>query len=503
MIEVLSTKNMRASDKHTIENKTPSLVLMKNAAMGIYKNIPFDKFECPKTLIVCGTGNNAGDGYALALILKEKSHPVSLLLIEERFSKDGEYYFEKCKQEGIDYSLYTSDTQLNADIIVDCIFGTGFRGEPLGAYKEVIEKINTLGAYVISADINSGLNGDSGLGKGAIKSDLTVSIGSYKSGHFLGMAKDKIGNLVNEDIGILPIEPPYYLFEKSDAVSLLEKRNEYSHKGTYGYITLIGGSYEFSGAIKLANIAGSAMRAGAGVVRIATPKSIGTAVMPYLLESTLYPLSEIDGAIKLDKNEIDIALRGTRATAIGMGLNTRGENEKLLDYILSSYDGNVLLDADALNTVSSMGDEILKNAKGRIVLTPHLKELERLTNVPIKEIEKDPVIVAKEYAEKTGAVVLLKGTTTIVTDGERVVFIDTGCAGMATAGSGDVLSGVIASLLGQHPDKVLEMVCLGAYINGVAGMLACKEETDISMVASDTARNISNAIKEILKGEDR
>lgn len=501
MIEVLSTQNMRASDKYTIENKIPSLELMQKAAMGIYKNIPFDNFKCPNILIACGTGNNAGDGYALALILKKNGYHVSLLLIEERFSKDGNYYFEKCKQECINYSLYTKDTQLSADIIVDCIFGTGFKGEPSGAYGEVINKINASGAYVISADINSGLNGDSGLGVNAIKSDLTVSIGSYKSGHFLGMAKDKIGRLVNEDIGILPIDTPYYLFEKSDAISLLEKRKEYSHKGTYGYITLIGGSYEYSGAIKLANLASSAMRAGAGVVRLAVPRSLGVAVMPYLLESTLYPLSEENGAIKLDKNEIDGALKGIKALGIGMGLGQRGENQRVLEYILSSTALPVLLDADALNTISSLGEEIIKNSKCKIVLTPHLKELERLTKVPIEEIEKDPVIVAKEYAKKTGAVVLLKGATTIVTDGERVVFIDTGCAGMATAGSGDVLSGIITSLLGQHPDKVLEMVCLGAYINGVAGMLACKEETDISMVASDTARNISRAIKEILKGK--
>jgi NAD(P)H-hydrate epimerase len=235
MVEVTSVENMRVSDKNTIDGGVPSKELMYKASQGIYKSVKWQG----KILIACGTGNNAGDGYALALILKKNGYHVSLLLIEERFSKDGNYYFEKCKQEGIDYSLYTKDTQLSADIIVDCIFGTGFKGEPSGAYKEVIDKINASGAYVISADINSGLNGDSGLGVNAIKSDLTVSIGSYKSGHFLGMAKDKIGRLVNEDIGILPIDTPYYLFEKSDAISLLEKRKEYSHKGTYGYITLI------------------------------------------------------------------------------------------------------------------------------------------------------------------------------------------------------------------------------------------------------------------------
>jgi NAD(P)H-hydrate epimerase len=243
------------------------------------------------------------------------------------------------------------------------------------------------------------------------------------------------------------------------------------------------------------------MRTGAGVVRLAVPRSLGVAVMPYLLESTLYPLSEENGAIKLDKNEIDGALKGIKALGIGMGLGQRGENQRVLEYILSSTALPVLLDADALNTISSLGEEIIKNSKCKIVLTPHLKELERLSKVMIEEIEQNPVDTLKSYANKTGAIVLLKGTTTIVTDGKRVVFIDTGCAGMATAGSGDVLSGIITSLLGQHPDKVFEMVCLGAYINGIAGMLASDEETEISMVASDTAKNISRAIKEILKGK--
>ncbi len=501
MKEILSTENMRASDKHTIENHIPSLDLMQRAAEGIYKNIPLDKFNDPATLIICGTANNAGDGYALACILKESGYRVALLVMENRFSKDGKYYFDKCLRLGIEYEYYIDTFEISADIIVDCIFGTGFKGEPDGLYREVIEKINASGAYVISADINSGLNGNSGLGKCSVKSDLTVSIGSYKSGHFLGMAKDKIGVLVNEDIGIKPIEKPYYLFEKEDARAHLYKREQLSHKGTYGYITLIGGSYEYSGAIKLANIAGSAMRAGAGVVRLATPKSIGNAVMPYLLESTLYPLSENDGAIKFNKDEIDGALKGVKAVGVGMGLNTRGENEKLLEYILSSYKGALLLDADALNTISTLDSEIIKNSSANIVMTPHLKELERLSGTKLEEIQADPVKYAKDYAIKNRVVLLLKGPCTIVTDGENVAFIDKGCAGMATAGSGDVLSGIITSLLGQHPDKVLEMACLGAYINGLSGEIAQAENGAISMIASDTAKNVAKAINEILKEE--
>ncbi|MBQ8546236.1 MAG: NAD(P)H-hydrate dehydratase [Clostridia bacterium] len=499
MKEVLSVENMRKSDEATIENGIPSKELMYRAAYGIYQNIPFDKIPSPDILVVCGTGNNAGDGYALALILKKNGHRVSLLLLENRFSPDGKYYFDKCQENGISYSLYTEGAKLSYDIIIDCIFGTGFKGEPKDIYKEVIEKINFSSAYIISADINSGLNGDSGMGKMVVKSDLTVSIGSYKSGHFLNMAKDKIGALTNCDIGILPKDKPYYLFDRETARSLLPKRDNFSHKGTYGYITLIGGSYEYSGAIKLANIASSAMRSGAGVVKIATPKSIGNAVMMYLLESTLFPLSEIDGAIKFEPTEIDEALKGVKAVGIGMGMGQRGENKELISYILSNYSLPILLDADALNTLAKMDKEILKNTKCTVILTPHLKELERLSGISLNKIQENPVASAIEFARETGIVLLLKGTSTIVTDGENVRIINTGCAGMATAGSGDVLSGIITALLGQKPNEAFDMVCLGAYINGRAGEEAQKQMGAISMVSSDTAGKIADVIVEIEK----
>ena len=497
MKEILSVSNMRASDEATIKGGVPSSALMQMAAEGIYKSIPFDKFESPNTLIACGTGNNAGDGYALALILKENGHRVSLLLIENRFSSDGEYYFNKCKEESIGYSFYDSETKIKADIIVDCLFGTGFKGEPRENYKEVIEKINESGAYVISADINSGLNGDSGLGACVVKSDLTVSIGSYKSGHFLNMAKDKIGERINVDIGILPKEKPYYLYENEDAKKALPKRENHTHKGTYGYIALIGGSYEYSGAVKLAGIASSAMRAGAGVVRIAAPKTVADAVLPHVIESTLFSLSDKKGKFKFKKQEIEKCLNGVKAVGIGMGLNQGKYNEKLIKFVLENCSIPVLLDADALNTLSKMEKSILKNTKCQVVLTPHLKEFERLSGKSIAEIQENPVKNAMDYAREYGVIVLLKGTSTVVTDGENVRIITSGCPGMATAGSGDVLSGIITALLGQKPDSVYEMTCLGAYLNGKAGEIAEGKMGSISMTSHDTALSVAEAIKNI------
>ena len=298
MVEVTSVQNMRASDKNTIESGVPSRVLMYKAAQGIYQRVKWGG----KILVACGTGNNAGDGYALAYMLKKDGFSVELLLTSNRFSPDGEYYFSMCKEEKVPTSVYNSEKLQGYDIIVDCIFGTGFKGAAQGREGELIRAINQSGAYVVSADINSGLNGDSGMAKLCVKSDLTLSIGTYKSGHFLNMAKDKIGKMDNIDIGIELLEKPYLLLEKQDVKAFLGKRSHFSHKGTYGYVTLIGGSLEYSGAIKLSNLSASAMRAGAGVVKLAIPKSLAGSIMPYLLESTLYTLSDRDGSVEFLEN---------------------------------------------------------------------------------------------------------------------------------------------------------------------------------------------------------
>lgn len=497
MISVVSVENMRASDKRTIETKTPSLELMYRAGVGVFNSVEW----CGKILIACGTGNNAGDGYVLAGLLKDKGFFVELLLLEERFSPDGKYYFDKAIEKKVPWSVYNSEEAFDFsryDQIVDCVFGTGFKGDVTGCAKEVIEGINESGAFVVCVDINSGLNGDSGIGKGAVKGDITVSIGTFKSGHYLNQAKDKIENLVNVDIGIDIVEKPFYLIEQDDAREFLGKRENFTHKGTYGYITLIGGSTEYSGAIKLANLSATAMRSGCGVVRLAVPRGIVNSVSPYLLESTVYPLPECDGAVLFDEKAIQGAVNGTKCVCIGMGLSQRGENERILEYLLKNYEGVLVIDADGLNSLAKMDRALIKESSARVVLTPHLKELERLCGVQMIKIQENPIAYAKGYAKEVGAVLLLKGTATIITDGETVYLTNTGCPGMASAGSGDVLSGIVASMCASHSDTLMA-TAVSAYINGYAGELAKKEWGDISMVASDTAKHTARAIKEICK----
>lgn len=285
-----------------------------------------------------------------------------------------------------------------------------------------------------------------------------------------------------------------YEIEAKDIKDKFAQRPSDTNKGDYGYVGIMGGSLEYSGAVKLANLSASAMRAGCGVVRLIVPKGISIAVAPFLLEQTIITIDGENNKMKFNKDEIDKALNKLKALAIGMGWGQNKEYEKILEYILQNYDLPLIIDADGLNTLSKMNMDILKNTKCRVILTPHLKEFERLSKISLEEIKQNEIITAKEFARNYNIILLLKGPTTIVTDGTKIYLIKRGCSGMATAGSGDVLSGILVGLLGYNEPDVLT-VTAGAYLNGLAGELAQEKYTDISMIASDTIKCLPEAIK--------
>lgn len=511
MIRVLSVENMRMSDKRTTETKTSGAELMMRAAQGIaeviekyYENIS-DESETPqrsddgKCLIVCGSGNNAGDGFAVALILEDKGISCDILLLADSFSNDGKYYYDKCMELGLVF-MTECDCYKSYGVILDCIFGTGFHGPVRGKYKDVIEKINDSGAWVVSADINSGLNGDSGRVEAdsvCVRSDVTVSIGDYKPGHFLADAQDLITEKVNVDIGIEPVQRPFLLLEEKDIAEIFGTRKHNSHKGSYGYMALIGGSLKYSGAIRLADMAQSSMRCGAGVVKLAVPGCICNAILPGILESTLFPLSDKDGQVMFVREEMEELLSGVSTVAVGMGIGNSNETEKILDYLLKSFRGKLIIDADGLNALARNLDMLKTCVCEKIILTPHPKEFSRLTGLAIKTILGDPCRYAWEFAGEHNVTVLLKGNTTVVSDGEAVYLSDRGCPGMATAGSGDVLSGVVAAMVSQTEDSALAAAG-AAFLTGMAGELAQDEESAVSMLAGDTANHIRCAVRKIM-----
>ena len=496
MIPILSVENMRKSDAAAIAAGTPGRELMRRAGEGIFAA---GAWRAP-VAVVCGSGNNAGDGYVLALLLRANGIDCTVFLLHDSFTPDGRYYYEQCLSAGVpcvpcpeapDFSGFAS--------IADCILGTGFQGVPRKREAAAINAINESGAYVVSADINSGLSGDSGMAQTAVRSDLTVSVGGYQPGHFLNMAKDTMRNKTNLEIGIAPVDPPYYLLEAADAAAAFPERKHFSNKSTYGYIGLLGGSAKYIGAVKLAAMANAAMRGGAGVVKLASPASLCASLRTDVLESTLYPLSESAGDPVYNEAEIDCFCRGLKAIAFGMGIGNTPQTQAILRRLLQTFAGTLIIDADGLNALAGMEPTLVKQSAAKVILTPHNMEFSRLSGRTVAEITASPIPLAKDYAAESGAVVLLKGPATVVTDGQRVLLADRGTPGMATAGSGDVLSGLLAAVCGFCPDPALAAAA-AAWVNGRAGELAAQEMGVTGMTAGDTARHIALAIKEITQG---
>jgi NAD(P)H-hydrate epimerase len=491
---------MRESDARTIAAGTSGRELMARAGRAIFEAFAW---EAP-VAVVCGSGNNAGDGYVLASLLREAGIGVTLVLADWRFSPDGRYYFDRCEELGVPAVAYSAELDLSEfAVIADCLFGTGFRGVPEGRAAEVIEKINASGAKVVSVDINSGLSGRNGLGEIFVKSDLTVSIGNFQPGHFLNKAKDAMKSKVNRDIGIEPVGNAIGLIEESDVRGLLAGRPNLSNKGDYGYIALVGGSLPYSGAIRLAAMSNCAMRAGAGVASVAAPESVCRVMMPEILESTLIPLSEENGFFSFREEEAEALMARRRLIACGMGIGNTPETAKLLGYLIDHYTGILLVDADALTALAGMDRARVRGSGARLLLTPHPGEFARLSGLSVKEVLEAPVENARSLAKDLGAAVLLKGPATVVTDGDRAYISDTGCPGMASAGSGDVLSGILAAVCAYAgADDLAYAAAAGAYSNGLAGRIAQDASNPVSMTAGDTASAVRDAVTRILSGEE-
>ena len=272
-----------------------------------------------------------------------------------------------------------------------------------------------------------------------------------------------------------------------DIKELFQKRKEDANKGDFGKVGILGGSINYSGAVKLASLSLASLRGGCGLVKVIVPKEIVSSLSPILLEQTLFPYKNLE--------DIKKSIKDLDSLAIGMGWGSNENHLPILKDILENFQGNLVIDADGLNTLVNH-IEILRTSQANIVLTPHLKEFSRLISLSIEEIEKNKIEIAKSFAKENHVILLLKGSTTIVTNGIDVYLINYGTPGMATSGSGDVLSGILAGLLG-YLDYNLLSVSAGAIVNGLAGELAEEKNTDISMIASDTIKCIPAAIKKI------
>ena len=290
------------------------------------------------------------------------------------------------------------------------------------------------------------------------------------------------------------------LIKIEDVKRLIPDRIRNSHKGTYGRVALLGGAVEYSGAIRLSAMALAALKSGAGLSTVAVPRFLVPIVSENILEVMIYPMESNDREIVYDKENVDGLLQKVDVLTCGMGLGKSKGAHEIINHIVKNFDKKLIFDADALNIISE-NINLLNDIKSKIILTPHTMEFKRLydaafdTNIDIEELEKDRNECAKKFTDKYDVTLLLKGPETLIVNKEKgIVVVDRGTPGMATAGSGDVLSGIITGFAGYIEDEY-SVAIVSAYVNGLAGELAAKSEGEISMTSSDTIKNIAKAVK--------
>lgn len=498
MEKILTCAQMRAADKYSIETLgVPSETLMERAGEAIADAAErVLKARGGRALAVCGGGNNGGDGYVAARLLCERGYVAEVYELCEKFSED--CAAQRDKFTGL---THTSFPKGEYTVVIDAIFGTGFRSVPEGKFAEVIAAINAGGAYVIAADIPSGLNGDTGTAQLCVHADETVTIGEKKFGLYLESGADVCGRVVRADIGI-SLPPAGYAarFSSADLADVFLPKKKNSNKGSYGRAGLFAGSVAYSGAALLS--AGAALRAGAGYTRLFCPESVFPHYIGKFPEIILTAVPDEGGFARFDENAVRAVCENCDALAVGMGSGAGRGLYDCIAYMLSEFKGTLVLDADALNALAAYGADVLREKSCRVVLTPHLKEFSRLAGVSLEEVKAGGVALAEKFAAEYGVTLLLKSNACIATNGRNTALVAEGTPALARGGSGDVLSGIVCALAARGVTALRACIC-GAHLLGRAGALAEKESNEYSVTASDVMNKIPVAISELIEAGRR
>jgi NAD(P)H-hydrate epimerase len=514
-MKVVTADQMRELDRRaTEEYGIPSLLLMENAGLQAVLEMErsFPRLATQQVALCCGKGNNGGDGLVVARHLFERGTPVEVILLARRdeVRGDARTNLESATRLGLPIHEVTTGQALQgvrerlsrADIIVDALLGTGIEGGAKGLIAEAIDLLNRAGRPIVALDIPSGLSADGGAPVGpCIQAALTITFGLPKRGLILFPGASRAGRVAVADIGL----PRQLLADEALDVSLLEPedaacafplRDPNAHKGTYGHVLVLAGSPGKTGAAAMCAL--SALKIGAGLVTLAVSQSLNDIMEAKLTEVMTEPLPETSertvGIAALGK--LLKLVDGKRALAIGPGLSTHAETSELVRELVATVGLPMVLDADGINALASK-PETLARAVGPLILTPHPGELARLLSISRDEVLHDRIAIATKVARRFRVHVVLKGARTLVVDPDgRVAINMTGNPGMATGGTGDVLTGLIAGLLAQGVGPSLAAKA-GVYLHGLAGDLAAAAMGQEAMLASDLMAQIPEAIRRV------
>lgn len=510
----LSASQMKSLDQMTIQEiGIESLVLMERAALGVVEEIKKHVTLKDRILVVCGNGNNGGDGFAVARILLAQGHSVDALFVGsmDKMTLECKKQMQIAVKMGL--SMRTELLFSEYNIIVDGIFGIGLDRPVHGELANIIERINEQkgSAFVVAIDIPSGISADTGqILDYAVKADVTVTFQEMKRGLLLYPGAEYAGNIIVKDVGIMSYQPTnqevvYQYYEPEDITRLLPKRMDYSNKGSYGKVLIIAGSEMISGAAYLSAL--SAYRMGTGLVKILTAASIIPILRTQLPEALF---ASYDG--ENSSQDIENAVKWASAIVIGPGLSMTEQAKQVFTKVCDLVKNTrtpMVMDADALNILSKQIDQQSKCKEERIclikgivpentILTPHLLELSRLTLESVNKIPSILIDITEECTYNNELIYVLKDTRTIVASKKLRYLNRSGNNGMATGGSGDVLTGIIAALLAEGLNRE-EAATLGVYLHGLAGDYARKKLGAYSMLA----RDMIEALPEVLMDYER
>lgn len=509
-MKALSVAQMKTVERNAVNLGVSYIELMENAGVGSARKIVQKYYVINKSVVIlCGNGNNGGDGLVIARKLYEKGANVTVILCQSLpATRESSHMYQML--EGISVGVLDAESDYSlamfkikqADFLIDTIFGTGFHGELEGRTRQLVERANRSFGKRISVDIPSGICGDTGEhGEVYFEAERTLVLGAYKKAHVLEESARCCGELELIDIGI-----PEGAYSDMDlevidlSLSMIEKllpeRNPNSHKGDYGKLLNIAGSVGMGGAALMCTKA--SLRCGAGLVTLATPRSVVQGCFAEIMEATTLPLRESESGTIGDKNIslLEEKMKASTACVIGCGLGQGDDVEKTVHELVRWSKTPLILDADGINAIAS-DITILQTAKCEMVLTPHPGEMSRLTGLSIEQIESNRVKAASDFAREYGVILVLKGHGTIIATPDGELYRNTtGNAGMAKGGSGDVLAGMIGSFAAQKiPLK--DAVLLAVYLHGMAGDRCAEKYSQYGMKAGDIIDELPLLLREL------
>ena len=530
-MKIVTAAEMREIDRVTSERyRVPSLELMENAGTAVAE-FARNHFPSAKTFeVICGKGNNGGDGFVVARKLHAAGKDVRVVLLADPKELRGdaaENYRRLLKSKplrsrrprekapskvqivrGLKFSA--AKAAFDCDVLIDAILGTGFKPPVRGLYAEAIARMNASPGPIIAVDIPSGADADvMGDQTGAVaRADAVVTFTAPRPAHVFG-------NLTSGPMVIAPIGSPDDAIQSSlnlnlitsrDVAPLISPRPRNSNKGMYGHVLVVGGSVGKAGAAAMAGF--SALRTGSGLVTVATPRSVLGTVAGFHPELMTEPLEETQaGSISMQARTAfeQIAAHKT-VLAIGPGISRHPETAEFVREIVSTSATPIVLDADGLNAFEGKTKELNRKDRKReaqsakreiLILTPHPAEMARLTGLSTVAIQRDRIGIARQFAREHGVILVLKGDRTIIAKPDGEAWANpTGNPGMATGGTGDILTGIIAGMLAQNPKKPFEAVLAAVFLHGLAGDVACEFTGEHSLVATDLVRALPEAFRQ-------